>query len=120
MHSNKFKLLFISLGLASLRNEIILEPLAFVTLYCTAMRHQGCTGLRGWGGSALRGGEGSYRGLGVDGGGAMLEGVGAVSFRGGRGWARPRPPDRLDGTRPRLEREREHQSGNVKRGKTED
>lgn len=36
----------------------------------------------------------------------MLEGVGAVAVRGGGGGARPHAPDRLDGTRSRLERER--------------
>lgn len=59
----------------------------------------------------LRGGEGSYKGLRVDGGGAMLEGVGtavpvsAVPVRSA--WRGAWPPattgEWLDGTRPRLE-----------------
>ena len=42
---------------------------------------------REWWKTALRGGEGSYRGLGVEGGGAMLEGVGTVGVRSGGGGA---------------------------------
>lgn len=54
----------------------------------------------------LRGGEGSYKGLRVDGGGAMLEGIGtAVPIRSG--WRGDRPPattgEGLDGTWPCLE-----------------
>lgn len=54
--------------------------------------------------TALCGGEGSYRGLGVERGGAMLEGVGTVAFRGGGGGTLPHAPDWLDGTRSCLER----------------
>lgn len=50
------------------------------------------------------GGEGSYRGLGVEGGGAMLEGVRTVAVRGGGGGALPHAPDGLDGTRSCLRR----------------
>lgn len=57
-------------------------------------------------GTVLCYGEGSYRGLGVEGGGAMLEWVGAVSiWSGGRG-SGLHSADRLDGTRPRLETRR--------------
>lgn len=34
----------------------------------------------------------------------MLEGVGAVAVRSGRGGARPHAADRLDGAGPRLQR----------------
>lgn len=58
-------------------------------------------------GTVLCYGEGSYRGLGVEGGGAMLEWVGAVSiWSGGRG-SGLHSADRLDGTRPRLETRRQ-------------
>lgn len=52
--------------------------------------------------TALCGGEGSYRGLGVEGGGAMLEGVWTVAVRidGGSTW--PHTPDWLDGAWSRL------------------
>lgn len=52
------------------------------------------------------GGEGSYRGLGVEGGGAMLEGVRTVAVRSGGGGTLPRAADGLDGTRPSLERKK--------------
>lgn len=55
--------------------------------------------------TALCGGEGSYRGLGVDGGGAMLEGVGTVTLRGGGGGSLPHAPDWLDGAWSCLERQ---------------
>lgn len=54
--------------------------------------------------TALRGGEGSYRGLGVEGGGAMLKGVGAVAVWCGGRVAGPNTPHWLDGTWSRLER----------------
>lgn len=50
------------------------------------------------------GGEGSYRGLGAEGGGAMLEGVWTVAVRGGGGGTLPHAPDGLDGSRSRLRR----------------
>lgn len=53
--------------------------------------------------TALCGGEGSYRGLGVEGGGAMLEGVRTVAVRGGGGRTLPHAPDWLDGTRSCLQ-----------------
>lgn len=55
--------------------------------------------------TALCGGEGPYRGLGVEGGGAMLEGVRTVALRCARGGALPHAPHWLDGTRSCLERE---------------
>lgn len=63
-------------------------------------RHRAKSGYK----TALCGGEGSYRGLGVERGGAMLEGVGTVAFRGGGGGTLPHAPDWLDGTRSCLER----------------
>lgn len=54
--------------------------------------------------TALRGGEGSYRGLGVEGGGAMLEGVRTVAVWSGRRGTRPYTPNWLNGTRSCLER----------------
>lgn len=50
------------------------------------------------------GGEGSYRGLGVEGGGAMLERVGTVAFWSGRRGTLPHAADWLDSTRSRLGR----------------
>lgn len=50
------------------------------------------------------GGEGSYRGLGVEGGRAMLKRVGTVAFWSGRRGTVPHAADWLDSTRSRLGR----------------
>lgn len=74
--------------------------LFFLRLCSQSRRHRADSGLK----TALCGGEGSYRGLGVEGGGAMLEGVWTVAVRGGGGGTLPHAADWLDGTGSRLER----------------
>lgn len=69
----------------------------FHYVYCSR-QHRAESGQR----TALRGGEGSYRGLGVEGGGAMLKGVGTMAVRCGRGGARPHTSNWLNGARSRL------------------
>lgn len=50
----------------------------------------------------LCGGEGSYRGLGAEGGGAMLERVGTVAVRSGGGGSLTHAPHWVDGPRSSL------------------
>lgn len=52
--------------------------------------------------TTLCGGEGSYRGLGVEGRGAMLERVGTVAIRSGGGGSLTHTPHWMDGPRPGL------------------
>lgn len=97
---------FLFFGSSLFRNN------TYLYLCCTAMRdsvlglctqrrrHRAESGQK----TALCGGEGSYRGLGVEGGGAMLEGVRTVSVWSGGGGTLPHAPDWLDGTRSCLER----------------
>lgn len=88
-----------SLVLTSLETRLLSVTAALLFFVFLSRQHDANSGEK----PALRGGEGSYRGLGVEGGGAMLKGVGAVAVgRGGRGGG-PNSPHWLDGTRSRLE-----------------